>query len=45
LNSFAGTVGYTTAHFDTLEDAQEFLLNGIALEDTNPDIWLEMLAV
>ena len=45
LNSFAGTVGFRIADFDTIEEAQEFLLKGIALEDTNPEIWWEMLVV
>ena len=45
LNSFAGTVGFRIADFDTIEEVQEFLLKGINLEDTNSDIWWEMLAV
>ncbi len=45
LYSFAGTVGFTIADFDTVEEAQEFLLKGISLEDTKADIWWEMLAV
>ena len=45
LNSFGGAVGYRIADFDTLEEAQEFLLKGTALEDMNPDIWLEMVEV
>ena len=44
LNSFAGTVGFRIADFDTIEKAQEFLLKGINQEDTNSDIWWEMLA-
>ena len=45
LCSFAGSVGYRIAAFDTIEEAQDFLLKGIAKEDSNSDIWLEMLAV
>jgi len=45
LNSFGGAVGYTIADFDTLEEAQDFLLKGMALEDANPDIFLEMVVV
>ena len=41
LNSFGGSVGFRIAEFDTLEEAQDFLLKGIG----NPDIWWEMLAV
>lgn len=45
LNSFAGTVGYRIAEFDTIERAQHFLLKGIYQYDTNPNIWFEMLKV
>ena len=45
LNQFGGAVGYRIADFDNLAEAQEFLLKGISLEDTNPDIWLEMVEV
>lgn len=45
LYSFGGSVGYGIADFDTLVEAQEFLNKGISLEDTNPDIWLEMVEV
>jgi len=45
LNSFAGTVGFRIADFNTVKEAQEFLLKGIALEDENPDIWWKMLVV
>lgn len=45
LNSFGGSVGYTIADFGTIEEAQDFLLKGISLEDQNPDIWLEMVEV
>ena len=45
LGSFGGSVGYRIADFDTLEEAQDFLLKGIALEDINPEIFLEMVEV
>jgi len=45
LNSFAGTVGFRVADFDTIEEAQKFLLKGIKLEGSKPDIWWKMLAV
>ena len=45
LNSFGGAVGYGVADSDTIEEVQEFLLKGISLQDTNPDIWLEMVKV
>ena len=45
LYSFGGSVGYWIADFDTLEEAQEFLLKGISLKDTNPEIFLEMVEV
>jgi len=45
LNSFAGTVGFRIADFDRISKAKEFLLKGIELENTNPDIWWEMLEV
>lgn len=45
LNSFAGVPGFNIARFDTVEEAQDFLLKGMAEEDTNPDIWLDMLEV
>jgi hypothetical protein len=38
LNSFPGTVGYQIAEFDSVEEAQNFLLKGISKYDTNPDI-------
>ena len=45
LNSFAGIVGYRIAESNTVEEAQDFLLKGLSEDDTNPDIWFEMLAV
>jgi hypothetical protein len=45
LNSFGGSVGYRMAEFDNVEEAQDFLLEGIAKTDADPDIWWEMLAV
>ena len=45
LNSFAGTVGFRIAEFDSVEETQDFLLKGISEEDINPDIWWKMLAV
>jgi hypothetical protein len=35
LFSVGGTVGYTTATYDSLEEAQDFLLKGISLKDAN----------
>ncbi len=43
LNSFGGSVGYNSADFDTIEQAKQFLLTGIAGQDDNPDIWLDMV--
>jgi hypothetical protein len=45
LNSFGGSVGYGIADFDTMEEAQDFLLKGISECDTNPEIWLDMVEV
>jgi hypothetical protein len=45
LNSFAGTVGYRIAEFDSIEEAQDFLLKGRSGEAAKPDIWWDMLAV
>lgn len=45
LNSFAGTVGYRIAEFDTVKEAQDFLLKGTAENATNPDVWWQMLEV
>src|SRR5688500_8260267 len=42
---FGGTVGYSSPCFATLDVARAFLLQGIEAQDTNPDIWLEMVAV
>jgi hypothetical protein len=43
LHSFGGNVGYTKAHFDTIEEGRDFLLKGISEYDRNPEIWLEMV--
>ena len=45
LKSFGGSVGYNIADFDSPSLAEEYLLKGIYLQDTNPDIWLEMVQV
>lgn len=45
MGSFAGTVGYRTAEFKTIEETRDFLLRGISEVDSNSDIWLEMLEV
>lgn len=45
LGSFGGSVGFTTADFDTIEEARAFLLKGISECDRNPEVWLEMVAV
>ncbi|TAK28851.1 MAG: hypothetical protein EPO21_22100 [Chloroflexota bacterium] len=45
LASFGGTVGYTIADFNTREEAQDFLLRGIAGQDEDPEIWLKMIRV
>lgn len=45
LHSFGGAVGYTVADFKTKGGARKFLLTGIVIEDENPEIWLEMVAV
>ncbi|MBE0573344.1 hypothetical protein IH575_00370 [Candidatus Dojkabacteria bacterium] len=45
LYSFGGTVGYGVANFDTIEETREFMLKGISLQEINPDIWLDMVAV
>lgn len=44
LNSFAGTVGHEIAEFDSVEEAQDYLLKGISEYDTNPHAWVGMLA-
>ena len=38
LWSFGGSVGFWIAEFDTIEEAQDFLLKGIAEYDKNPEI-------
>jgi hypothetical protein len=45
LFSFGGSVGYNVADFNTVEEAEDFLLKGIAECDVNPDVWLDMVAV
>jgi hypothetical protein len=45
LNSFGGGVGYGIADFNTIEEAEEFLLIGISERDENPDVWLDMVEV
>lgn len=45
LHSFGGAVSYTVADFRTIRDARKFLLTGISIEDVNPEIWLELVAV
>ncbi len=45
LTSFGGSIGYTVADFDTVEEAQDFLLKGISEYDTNSEIWLKMVEV
>lgn len=45
LCSFGGTVGFKIADFENIEDAQDFLLEGISLYDEQPDVWFEMLRV
>ena len=45
LNSFGGSVGYWIAEFNTIEQAQDFLLKGISEQDSNNEIWLDMVAV
>ena len=44
-NSFGGSVGYTTATFDSIEEAKGFINKGLLMESGNPDIWLEMVEV
>jgi hypothetical protein len=43
LQDFAGGPGHGIGDFDSAEDAQEFLMTGIARQDENPEIWLDML--
>ncbi len=45
LNSFGGSVGYGIADYDTIAEAQEFLLRGIHERDINPEIWLQIVGV
>jgi len=45
LSSFAGTVGYEIAEFNSVDGAQNFLLKGISKYDTNPEIWGKIRAV
>jgi len=42
-NDFGGSVGYTIADFKTLQEAKDFIVKGLAEQDENPDIWLEMV--
>ena len=44
LFSFGGSVGYRSADSDTVNEAENFLFNGISLVDSNPDISLDMAA-
>jgi hypothetical protein len=45
LWSFGGSVGYTTPTFNTLDEARDFLLEGITHQSENPEIWLDMVKV
>jgi hypothetical protein len=45
LNSFGGAVGFGVADFDTIEQAQDFLLKGISEQESNKEIWLDMVEV
>jgi hypothetical protein len=38
LFSFGGTVGYRIADFDTIEEAQGFVLKGISEVEANLDV-------
>jgi len=42
---FGGSVGYSLAEFDTLKDAEDYYNKGLAGQDQNVEIWLEMLEV
>jgi len=44
-NIMGGSVGYSLAEFKTLAQAQEFYNKGLAGQDQNAEIWLEMLEV
>jgi hypothetical protein len=43
--SFGGFVGHRRTDFDALEEAEDFLPKGIAIEVMNLDKWLEMVEV
>ncbi len=45
LFSFGGSVGYNVADFNTITEAEDFLLKGISEYDINPEVWLDMVAV
>ncbi len=45
LFSCGGSVGFNFADFNTVEEAEDFLLKGIAEYDVNPEVWLDMVAV
>jgi len=42
---FGGSVGYTTANFKTMEECDNFLTKGFKEDQSNPDIWLDMVAI
>ena len=44
-NSFGGSVGYSDASFDTMEEAFSFVDKGLREELKNPEVWLDMVAV
>ena len=43
LQDFAGGPGHGIGDFDSVEEAEEFLMIGIDRQDKNPEIWLDML--
>ena len=43
-NCFGGSVGYSTASFDTLEECEAFISKGMKEQGNNPDVWLDMVA-
>jgi hypothetical protein len=45
LWSFGGSVGQRIADFDTIQEAQDFLLKDISEYDKKPEIRLQMIAV
>ncbi len=45
LFSFGGSVGFTVADFNTIAEAEDFLLKGICEYDVYPDVCLDMVAV